>query len=141
MSSTSSSVRQAVGKPSRSHFGTVTPYLMVESITPFVDFLEKAFGAQELLREQGSGGGWHCEVQIGLGDVGNRIMIGGDHTEGELTLSWPVPRLRPRLTARSFSPACNSSLGLGSLTGLARCPDASVSDVPIVVKFNNMSVS
>ena len=55
---------------------------MVEKIDPFVEFVTKAFGAKETLREQGKAGGWHCEVQIGEEDVGGRIMIGGDQPNG-----------------------------------------------------------
>ena len=75
----STPIREAVGTSTRDGFGTVTPYLIVEKIDPFVDFLKAAFGAKETLRAQGKMGGWHCEVQIGdHGSVGGRIMIGGD---------------------------------------------------------------
>jgi PhnB protein len=80
------SISSAVGKSSRKGFGTVTPYLIVEKIDPFVDFLGKAFGAKETLREQGKAGGWHCEIKIGEGDVGGRIMIGGDQPNGGKTI-------------------------------------------------------
>ena len=83
---TSNNISSAVGKSSRAGFGTVTPYLIVEKIDPFVEFLGKAFGAKETLREQGKAGGWHCEVQIGEADVGGRIMIGGDQPNGGKTI-------------------------------------------------------
>jgi PhnB protein len=83
---TSTSIAKAVGKSTRAGFGTVTPYLIVEAIDPFVEFLTMAFGAEETLREKGSGGGWHCEVQIGDSDVGGRIMIGGDQPSGGKTV-------------------------------------------------------
>ena len=65
MASSSSDISSAIGKPTRTGFGTVTPYLIVESIDPFVTFLQNAFGGKETYRSQGKGGGWHCEVQIG----------------------------------------------------------------------------
>lgn len=70
-------VAKAVGVSTRSAFGTVTPYLMVEKVDPYVAFLEKAFGAKETHRSQGKG--THVEVQIGDGDVGGRIMMGDGH--------------------------------------------------------------
>jgi PhnB protein len=83
---TSTSTTTAVGNSTRDGFGTVTPYLIVESIDAFVEFLTNAFGAKETLREKGSGGGWHCELQIGCSDVGGRIMIGGDQPSGGKTV-------------------------------------------------------
>jgi PhnB protein len=79
-------ITKAVGKSTRAGFGTVTPYLIVEKIDPFVEFLGKAFGAKETYRSQGNGGGWHCEVQIGNDEVGGYIMIGGDQVSGGKTI-------------------------------------------------------
>ena len=50
--------------PDGSH--TVTPYLVVEGIPKLIEFLKQAFGAQELARLAGPGGGVvHAEVKIG----------------------------------------------------------------------------
>ena len=65
-------MEKAIGAPRREGFGTVTPYLMVDSVHAFVSFLQKAFGARETFRSVGSAGGLHCEVQIG----DSRIMMG-----------------------------------------------------------------
>ncbi|KAG7344244.1 glyoxalase/bleomycin resistance protein/dioxygenase [Nitzschia inconspicua] len=80
------SIKTTVGKSTREGFGTVTPYLIVQKIDPFDAFLTKAFGAKETHRSQGSGGGWHCEVQIGDSDLGGSIMIGGDQVSGGKTV-------------------------------------------------------
>jgi uncharacterized glyoxalase superfamily protein PhnB len=60
-------------KPLRPRPHTVTPYLVVERPTEFLDFLKQAFGAVEKLRTTGSAGGMHAEVRIG--DSG--VMLGG----------------------------------------------------------------
>jgi PhnB protein len=65
-------------KPVRQGFHTVTPYLVVERVAPFLDFLKKAFGAEELMRaEGGSAGGTHAEAKIG----DSIVMLGGDAPE------------------------------------------------------------
>ena len=53
--------------------GTVIPYLAVRPAAELVEFVKRAFGAQELLRTTGTGGGLHAEVRIG----DSRLMIGG----------------------------------------------------------------
>ena len=87
MASSSSDISSAIGKSTRTGFGTVTPYLIVESIDPFVTFLQNAFGGKETYRSQGKGGGWHCEVQIG----DTMIMIGGDRPLKKDSTFTPVP--------------------------------------------------
>jgi len=52
---------------------SVIPYLAVQPAVELIDFVKRAFGAQELLRTTGSGGGVHAEVRIG----DSRVMIGG----------------------------------------------------------------
>jgi PhnB protein len=52
---------------------SVTPYLAVRPAAELVEFVKRAFGAEELLRTIGSAGGVHSEVQIG----DTRVMIGG----------------------------------------------------------------
>jgi PhnB protein len=52
---------------------TVIPYLAVPPAVELIDFVKRAFGAQELLRTTGSAGGVHAEVLIG----DSRLMIGG----------------------------------------------------------------
>jgi uncharacterized glyoxalase superfamily protein PhnB len=51
----------------------VTPYLAVRPAAELIEFVKRAFGAQELLRTTGTGGGIHAEVRIG----DTKIMIGG----------------------------------------------------------------
>jgi len=53
--------------------GSVTAYLAVRPAVELVEFLKRAFGAQELLRTTGLSGGLHAEVQIG----DSNLMIGG----------------------------------------------------------------
>ena len=52
---------------------SVTPYLAVRPAVELIEFVKRAFGAQEVLRTTGSGGGVHAEVRIG----DTRVMIGG----------------------------------------------------------------
>jgi len=52
---------------------SVTPYLAVRPAVELIEFVRRAFGAHELLRTTGSGGGVHAEVRIG----DTRVMIGG----------------------------------------------------------------
>jgi PhnB protein len=57
----------------RAGIQTVIPYLAVRPAVELIDFVKRAFGAQELLRTTGSAGGVHAEVRIG----DSRLMIGG----------------------------------------------------------------
>src|SRR5262247_2838224 len=57
---------------------SVTPYLAVRPADELIEFVRRAFGARELLRTTGSGGGLHAEVQIG----DTRLMIGGGSAWG-----------------------------------------------------------
>jgi uncharacterized glyoxalase superfamily protein PhnB len=52
---------------------TVIPYLSVRPAGELIEFVKRAFAAQELLRTTGSAGGLHAEVRIG----GSDLMIGG----------------------------------------------------------------
>lgn len=52
---------------------SVVPYLVVERATELVEFVRRAFGAEELYRTTGPGGGFYAEVRIG--DA--RVMMGG----------------------------------------------------------------
>lgn len=61
------------GKPRRSPFHTVTPYLMAQEIDGLLNFVKQAFGATETFRAQGSAGGFHVEAQIG----DSMVMFGG----------------------------------------------------------------
>ena len=61
-------------------FHTVTPYLIVQDAPALIDFVTRAFGAEESFRDVGSAGGVHAEVQIG----DSKLMIGG----GAPSLSW-----------------------------------------------------
>lgn len=60
-------------KPIRKGFHTVTPYLIVPGAAELIDFVKQAFGAEELYRGTGPGGGIHAEVQI----QDSMLMIGG----------------------------------------------------------------
>jgi len=63
----------AVGKPAGETIEGVTAYLAVRPAVELIDFVKRAFGAQELMRTFGSGGGVHAEVRIG----DSKLMIGG----------------------------------------------------------------
>ena len=64
---------EAAAAPVREGYTTVTPYLVVGRLDPFVDFLKQAFGAEEILRAPGSAGGTHVELRLG----DSMIMAGG----------------------------------------------------------------
>ena len=67
-----------IGAPGRPGFYTVTPYLMVVHTEPVLDFLRRAFLAEEVYRTTGGAGGTHIEVQIG----DSKVMLGGDTPGG-----------------------------------------------------------
>lgn len=53
-------------KPIPDGYSTYTPYYVVEGAAGFIDFLKKAFGAEELFRMPAPGGRiGHAEVRIG----------------------------------------------------------------------------
>jgi PhnB protein len=57
---------------------SVTAYLAVRPAIELIEFVKQAFGARELLRTTGTGGGTHAEVQIG----DTKVMIGGGSAWG-----------------------------------------------------------
>jgi PhnB protein len=61
------------GKTSRETVQSVTAYLAVRPAIELIDFVKRAFGAEELMRTTGTGGGVHAEVRIG----DSKVMIGG----------------------------------------------------------------
>ena len=61
------------GTTTRQGIRSVTPYLAVRPAVELIEFVKRAFGAEELVRTTGSAGGVHAEVRIG--DA--RVMIGG----------------------------------------------------------------
>ena len=63
-------------KLARGMFHTVTPYLAAVGGLEVVEFVKKAFGAEELFRAQGGAGGYHCEVKVG----DSMLMAGGGGT-------------------------------------------------------------
>src|SRR5262245_39441667 len=67
------SVMIATGATAREGIRTVIPYLAVRPAAELVDFVKRAFGAEELMRTTGSAGGLHAEVRIG----DTKVMIGG----------------------------------------------------------------
>lgn len=54
-------------------FHTVTPYLMVPDTDRLIEFMGRAFGAQEVFRARGEAGGMHVEVKVG----DSMVMVGG----------------------------------------------------------------
>jgi PhnB protein len=54
-------------------FHTVTPYLMVPDADALVEFMGRAFAAEETFRARGAHGGLHVEVRVG----DSMVMIGG----------------------------------------------------------------
>jgi uncharacterized glyoxalase superfamily protein PhnB len=57
----------------REGFRTVTPYLIAARGVEMIDFVKNIFGAQELFRDIGSAGGYHCELRVG----DSMLMLGG----------------------------------------------------------------
>jgi PhnB protein len=70
-------------RPIREGFHTVTPYLTIQQAPELLEFVKRAFGAEELLRTTGSAGGMHAEVKIG----DSIVMLGG----GEAWRGTPMP--------------------------------------------------
>lgn len=60
-------------RPLPEGFHTVTPYLMVPDADALVEFMGRAFGAEETFRVRGEQGGLHIEVRVG----DSMIMVGG----------------------------------------------------------------
>ena len=57
-------------KPIPEGYNTFTPYYVVEGASDFIEFLKKAFGAQEMFRFPGPGGKLgHAEVRVGTSFV------------------------------------------------------------------------
>lgn len=63
----------AATRITREGIHTVIPYLAVRPAIELVEFVKRAFGAEEQLRTTGSAGGVHAEVRI----ADTRLMIGG----------------------------------------------------------------
>src|SRR5438132_11752762 len=61
------------GTTTRQGIRSVTLYLAVRPAVELIEFVKRAFGAEELVRTTGSAGGVHAEVRIG--DA--RVMLGG----------------------------------------------------------------
>lgn len=57
----------------REGFRTITPYLINARGEEMIDFVKNIFGAQELSRDIGSAGGYHCELRVG----DSMLMLGG----------------------------------------------------------------
>lgn len=61
-------------------FHTVTPYLVVRNVSGLITFVERAFGAELLMRHEAPDGGvMHCEFRIGDSIV----------EAGEASPEWP----------------------------------------------------
>ncbi len=63
-------------KLARGMFHTITPYLSAVRGLEAVEFVKKAFGAEELFRAQGGAGGYHCELRL----ADSMLMMGGGGT-------------------------------------------------------------
>ncbi|HXJ83766.1 MAG TPA: VOC family protein [Candidatus Methylomirabilis sp.] len=68
----------ATGTPAPDTIQTLTVYLAVRPAAELIEFVKRAFGAEELVRTTGSGGGLHAEVRIG----DTTVMIGGGDAWG-----------------------------------------------------------
>ena len=67
-------------------YSTVTPYLIVEDAAEVIDFVSKAFGAQERFRMAGVNGGvGHAEVQLG-----DSVIMLADSAEAEGNIKMPA---------------------------------------------------
>src|SRR5712692_1452059 len=74
----SASMTRVAASPVREGFRTITPYIMVPEGVKLIEFLERTFGAEELLRTP-SPAGFHAEVRIG----DSMLMIGsGESVRG-----------------------------------------------------------
>jgi PhnB protein len=71
-------VTETTAAPTREALQSVTAYLAVRPAVELIEFVKRAFGAQELLRTTGTGGGLHAEVRIG----DTKVMIGGGEAWG-----------------------------------------------------------
>ena len=67
-----------VGQPTRPGFHTLTPYLIVRDLEPYLTFLQQAFGATLHYRTTGGSGGSHIELRIG----DSMLMVGGGGQAG-----------------------------------------------------------
>ena len=68
-------------KPIPDGYHTITPYMLVENVAEYLDFLAKAFGAEETERMTlPDGSVMHAEAKIG----DSRVMMGGARDE------WPA---------------------------------------------------
>ena len=63
----------------REGFHAITPYLIAKDGAQLIDFVKQAFGAEELFRDIGSAGGYHCECKLG----DSMLMLGGGTGKGE----------------------------------------------------------
>ena len=68
-----SAMIQTTIRGTRESVQSVMPYLPVRQAIELIEFVKRAFAAQELVRTTGSSGGVHAEVRIG----DSRLMIGG----------------------------------------------------------------
>ena len=57
----------------RRELRTVTPYLIARRGEEMFEFVKNVFGAEELSRDIGSAGGYHCEMRVG----DSILMLGG----------------------------------------------------------------
>ncbi|HZD31433.1 MAG TPA: VOC family protein [Candidatus Angelobacter sp.] len=80
-------------------YRTVTPYLVAENAVGLLDFVKRAFGAEEVFRTTGGAGGLHAEVRVG----DSMLMMGG----GGEGLKWSG---KPKLFGfHYYVPDCDAS--------------------------------
>jgi uncharacterized glyoxalase superfamily protein PhnB len=105
--STTTTTDRVTGRGIRS----VAVYLAVRPAIELIELVKQAFGARELLRTTGSGGGTHAEVQIG----DTKVMIGGGGAWG----GTPTPtalHLYVRVYARDADRVYQAALEAGALS-------------------------
>jgi PhnB protein len=63
-------------------FGTVTPYITMDSASEAIEFYQRAFGAEEIMRHSDGGRVLHAQIRVGT----SMLML---HDENP---AWPVYR-------------------------------------------------
>ena len=108
-----------------SGFGTVTPFIIIENATAFIDFIKAAFEArEEYVLRHSDGTLWHAQMKIGdsmllvadAGDMAARHAA----TPAQIALAW-------MLTRPSIAAPIVSATTLPQLGDLLKAPDIRLS--------------
>jgi PhnB protein len=92
-------------KPIPEGYHTYSPYYVVEGATRFIDFLKKAFGAEEVVRMPAPGGKiGHAEVRIG----NSMVMLADAGSEH------PARQLNGMLYVNDVDSVFKSAVGAGA---------------------------